>query len=188
MTYKNTLISFIILVAAGTALWVTLLSYRPQSLPITKTASLPDAFMEEVNAVIMDKYGKPSMKINTPKMIHFAANDTTQLISPQLTLYRKSPKPWYITSRFAKATAGIENVHFWDDVMIHHPADLDNPATLIKTNTLLVHPNNKTAETNDPITMIQPNITVRATGMFADMNTGDIKLLSQASGEYAPSS
>lgn len=188
MTYKNTIISLIMIIALGFATWSTLLSFRPQTTVAPKTAQLPDAFMEDVVALVMNKQGKPTMKIVTPKLVHYSESDTTNFTTPQLTLYRKSPQPWYITSKFAKATQGNENVDFWDNVVIHHAADRNNPSTLIKTPTLTVHPNKQTAETNNFITLIQPNLVVNATGMFADMNTGEIKLLSQARGEYAPSS
>lgn len=142
--------------------------------------------METVDAIILDKEGKVYMKIVTPKMIHFASNDVTDFIEPELTLYHKSPQPWFIESRFAKAKEGIEKVIFRENVTIHHPADSSNPATVIKTASLTVYPNAQTAETGDKVTMLQPNSTVKAIGMFADMNSGNIKLLSQAEGEYVP--
>ncbi|VVC76122.1 Lipopolysaccharide export system protein LptC [Aquicella siphonis] len=188
MTYKYTAISAIMIAAVGLASWKTYFSFQPQITAPARKAELPDAFMENVTALVMDKQGKPSMKIVTPKMIHYLTNDTTLLTSPELTLYRKSPQPWYITSKNAKATQGVDNVHFWNNVVIHHAADANNPATLIKTTTLTVHPNAQVAETSDMITMVQPNLIVKATGMHADMNTGNIKLLSQARGEYVPSS
>lgn len=188
MTYRHSIFSLIMIAVLAFAGWVTYISYRPQHNHNKPSSLLPDAFMENVSAVIMDKQGKPKMKIVSPKMVHFAENDTTRLTTPELTLYRKSPKPWYITATHAKATQGIENVRFWDNVTIHHAADENNPATLIKSPTLVVHPNEQTAETNDLITLIQPNLLVKATGMFADMNTGDIKLISQARGEYVPNS
>ena len=43
----------------------------------------------------------------------------------------------------------------------------------------------KTAETKEPVTLTQPNITVRGKGLQADLNTGDIKLLSETRGDYA---
>lgn len=149
---------------------------------------LPDAFMENVTAVILDKMGKVTMKIVTPKMVHFAQEDTTNFIDPQLTLYHKSPTPWFIESKTAKAMHGIDKVVFKENVTIHRPADYSNPATVIKTTTLTVHPNEKTAETAEPITMIQPNTIMKAIGMQADMDSGNIKLLSQAQGEYVPDS
>ena len=186
MPYKNIIISLGLIIAVGVAAWTTLLSLRPQPTATVQTASLPDAFMEDVSAVIMDKLGRPSMRIVTPKLVHYVENDRTDFVSPTLTIYRKSPNPWLITAKFGKATEGIENVNFWEDVVVHHAADPANPATVIKTATLTVHPNKQTADTTDLITLIQPSIVVKATGMHADMNTGDIKLLSQAKGEYEP--
>jgi len=187
MTYKNTIVGFILTIAIGVAAWLTL-CYRPLTQPTTSTALLPDAFMEDVSTLIMDKEGKPSVKIVTPKMIHYAENDTTHLTSPQVTLYRKSPQPWYITSKFGKAVQGITQVDFWQDVSIHHAADQDNPDTLIRTPTLTVYPEKQVAETKDFITLTQPNIVIKAVGMYTDMDIGSVKLLSQARGEYVPNS
>jgi lipopolysaccharide export system protein LptC len=186
MTYKYTAISLMMILIVGLATWTTFLSYRPQNNTSPNSKQLPDAFMEDITAFIMDKQGNLNMKIVTPKMVHFTENDTTMLSSPQLTLYRNSPNPWLVTANYAKATEGIENVHFWDNVVIHHDADENNPTTLIKTSTLMVHPNKQTAETNQLVTMIQPSLVVKAIGMQADMNSGDIKLLSHAKGEYVP--
>lgn len=187
MRYKNTFISFSLMLILGFAMWMTMTSHHHHTDNATTTAQLPDGYMEGVVAFIYDKQGKPSMKVITPKLIHYAEGDTSHLTSPNLTLYRKSPQPWYITANFAKSTLGAENVDFWDDVNIQHAGDITSPATVIKTTKLTVHPNKKIAETEDLITMIQPNLVVKATGMHADMNTGDIKLLSEARGEYAPS-
>jgi len=187
MTFKNTLLTLLVSAIVGVAVGLTLISYRPQSTSFAKkNKDAADAFMEDVVAVVMDKQGKPKMGIVTPKMVHYAEQDTTRLIEPKLTIYRKSPQPWVITSRFAKATQGIEVLNFWENVVIHHPADGSNPATLIKTATLNVFPNQQTAETEDSITFIQPHLTINAVGMKADMNVGNIKLLSQSRGLYAP--
>lgn len=187
MAYK-TLFSFMLIAALGFIAWTSFTFYSPKVSAPIKTVTLPDAIMEDVTALIMDKQGKPSMKVITPKLIHYTEEDTTHFTTPELILYRKSPKPWYITAKYAKATAGIENVHFSQEVTIHHAADERNPATLIKTTKLTVHPNKQTAETEELITLVQPSITIKAKGMLADMNTGDIKLLSQTRGEYEPNS
>ncbi len=169
------------------AAWLTFFRYH-NSDPVAITPStLPDAYMEEVEAVLYDKQGKPKMKIVSPKMMYYSKDDKTLLTMPQLTLYRKSPQPWYISAKTAEAFDGTEHVYFKENVTIQHAADLNNPATVIKTTTLLVHPTTQIAETNDPITLIQPNVVVKGTGMHADINNGDIKLLSDARGEYVPS-
>ena len=115
-------------------------SLRGNDAPLSTASALPDAYMEDVVALVLDKQGKPKMKIISPKMVYYAKDDKTLLTTPQLTLYRKSPQPWYITSQFAEATQGTEHVLFKEQVVIQHAADINNPATVIKTTTLLVHP------------------------------------------------
>ncbi|MFZ2315532.1 MAG: LPS export ABC transporter periplasmic protein LptC [Gammaproteobacteria bacterium] len=186
MAYKNTIISLATISILSLAVWTTLLSLHSGNKPVVQASTLPDAFMEDVHALIMNKQGKPSMKIATPKLTHYPDNNTTLLTTPALTLYRQSPQPWYVNAEHATALQGIDIIDFKENVIIHHAADGNNPATIIKTETLRVHPEKQTAETNDFITMTQPNLVVKATGMEADMNNGDIKLLSQARGEYVP--
>ena len=186
MTFKGTLTGCVSILVMATATWFTLMTLTPQDHPKPVTSEQPDAYMEDVSAVFMDQFGKPKMKIVTPKLTHYLNNDTTQLDDPQLTIYRQSPTPWYISSHYAKATHGIDNVDFRENVTIHHPADANMPATIIKAPTLIVHPTDQTAETNEEIELIQPNIIVKAMGMRANMNSGNIQLLSKARGEYVP--
>lgn len=186
LTHKNTLIGLAILISTAFLVWTSILSYHTHGNILSSAASLPDAFMEDVIAITLDKQGKPTMKIEAPKMTHYAENDTTQLISPHLTIYRKSPQPWYVSSEHATATEGANKVYFWGDVIIHHPADSGSPATIIKTPTLTVFPDDQIAETIDAVSLNQPSMLVTSVGMHADMNSGEIQLLSQAKGEYVP--
>jgi lipopolysaccharide export system protein LptC len=187
MTDKSTWLSLGFLAVASLAACTTFILYRPEANPSAQP-DMPDAFMEQVSAIFMNKQGRPNMKIVTPQLTHYPKDDRTELMSPQVTLYRKSPTPWLITASHCRATDGIENVYFWDNVIIHHAASNRNPATIIKTATLTVYPNKETANTQDLVTMLQPDTTIKAIGMTADMNSGDIKLLSQTWGEYEANS
>lgn len=187
MTYKNMMISVMTMMVVLLAAWTTL-SYRPKTfIPIEKVPE-PDAFMENVVATIFSKQGKPKMKIVTSKLVHYTENDMTHLSEPVLTLYRQSPQPWRITANHAKAIQGVDKVDFWGNVIIRHAADFNGPTTLIRTPSLTVFPNKQVAETREPITLAQPHTLIKAVGMYADIITGNIQLLSQTRGEYVPSS
>jgi lipopolysaccharide export system protein LptC len=121
-------------------------------------------------------------------MIHYPHNDITKIDTPHVTIYRDSPSPWFIDSDYAKAKNGIDQIQFWSHVNIHHPADSDNPNTLMTTDLLNIFPEDEIASTDRPITFVQPDTKINAIGMLANLNDGTIKLLSQAKGEYAPSS
>src|SRR3990167_5867796 len=131
---KNALIGLFMLTIAGLAAWSTL-SLRPQAPSHPVSAALPDAFMENITALILDKQGKPSMKIVAPKMIHYAENDSASLTQPNLTLYRKSsPEPWHVTANYAQTSQGIDHVDFWHNVRIRseeHTSELQSQSNLV---------------------------------------------------------
>lgn len=188
MNNKLTILFFIGMIAACIISWRSWMLNAIQVSNQKLASDLPDAYMENVVSLIFNKQGNLKMKIESPKVFHFTKNDSARLFMPRVTLYRDSPQPWYITSRFAKTIDGIESVDFWQNVLIHHPDDEENPETNIKSQFLRVHPKNQTAETKSSITLTQPNLKIRSTGMRANMNTGEISLLSKTEGEYAPAS
>ena len=185
LSLKNVIISFLMLFTISLSLWSVFGSKHPTLLSVDATHR-PDAFMENVVALIIDKEGNPSLKVESPKMVHYADNDTTDIDTPLITLYRQSPEPWYINSHFAKATQGLDKIYFWDNVVIHHLNDSANPATTMTTTTLTVFPDKQIAQTDDNVTVVQPSTTIHGLGMQANLNEGTIQLLSQARGEYVP--
>jgi lipopolysaccharide export system protein LptC len=185
-TLKNTIMGFLIILAIGLSSWSIFLS-KKVNITSSNSSSQPDAFMENVIATIINKEGLRSLLIESPRMVHYSENDTTFIESPHITVYRDSPQPWHINSDYAKATKGIDKLFFWSNVIIHHPHDSSTPITTFKTTTLTVFPHEKIAQTSDEVTLSQPETVVHAIGMTANFNNGEVKLLSQARGEYAPS-
>lgn len=186
LTLKNTMIALLLVLAVGLSSWSILLS-KKANITASGSSSRPDAFMENVTATIINKEGLRSLLIESPRMVHYAENDTTVIESPHITVYRDSPEPWHINADNAKATQGTNKIFFWSNVIIHHPYDDSTPVTTFKTATLTVYPQQKMAQTADEVTLSQPESVVHAVGMMANLNDGEVKLLSQARGEYVPS-
>ena len=186
MTLRNVLISFLFIISLALSTWSILISNPTPRSPHAENITLPDAYMENIVTTVMNKQGTPSLKLSTPKMTHYAYNDATEIESPSVTVYRNSPNPWDISATHAKATQGIAEINFWENVTIHHLADKSNPATTMQTTALTVFPNTQIAQTDQPVVIKQPDTLIQATGMQANMNDGTVKLLSQAKGEYAP--
>ena len=177
MAYKNTILGSMMIIAVGIAAWTTPVLSPAKCRTSAQAVKLPDAFMENVIAVVMDKQGKVNMKIVIAENDSLRRpDDTTYLTTPALTIYHRSPQPWYITSNFAKATRD-DNVDFWDDVFIHHAADTTIPPRLSKPKIYCSSHSRPDCRNRDPITLMQPNVMVIATGMHANLNIGDIKLL-----------
>jgi lipopolysaccharide export system protein LptC len=188
LTLKNFTISFLILFATALSGWSIIISHFSHAPALTNDPSKADTFMEEVIATTINKEGNPTLKLITPKMVHYPKDDSTDIMAPRVTIYRKSPEPWHIDSNFAKTTNGTSTILFWSHVNIHHSTDAENPETNLLTESLTVFPDKKLASTDLPITFIQPDTTVHAVGMLANLNDNTIKLLSATQGEYAPAS
>jgi lipopolysaccharide export system protein LptC len=188
MTRKNTVLSLLLLLAAVLSGWSIFLSKQSQPQSVSMVNNRPDVMMEEVKATIMNKEGKPALQIESPKLLHYADNDRTELTKPHVVIHRHSPEPWHINSNFANMKQGLNEITFWDDVVIHHSADTANPVTTLHTATLTVFPNQQLVKTEDPVVMTQPATTIRAVGMLANWDEGTVKLLSQAREEYVPNS
>ena len=189
ITFKNSIISLLLVIAISLSTWSIFLSKQWAPASTDALSHRPDAFMEDVIATIINKEGNPVLKVAAPKMIHYADNDSTDMTAPNITVFRKeSPNPWFINADFAKATQGISQILFQKNVVIHHPANIDNPTTTMSTDSLTVFPDEQTAQTNDPILITQPSSTIHAVGMHANLKDGTVKLLSQAREEYVPNS
>jgi lipopolysaccharide export system protein LptC len=187
MALKNISYAFLLMLAIGLSSWSIIVSH-PFHTPILQSdPKEADSFMQDVVAVIFNKEGKPALKLEAPHMIHYPENDSTLISTPHVTIYRQTPKPWYVDAEHAKTNHGINEIVFWSHVNIHHPADQENPKTSLKTATLTIHPDQKTAVTDQPIIFNQPDTTIHAIGMLADWEAGTIKLLSETQGDYVSS-
>src|SRR3990167_2628890 len=107
MYYFKALLGVLFIVATGLSFWSFFLAKNPHSISEPQNIWKIDAVMEDVTAWIMDLQGKPRMKLTAPKMVHYAKNDTTYVSFPQLTFYRHSQQPWFVTSKFARASQGV---------------------------------------------------------------------------------
>ncbi len=187
LTFRHFIISTLVLFAAALSCWSIIFS-RQQTDIVSAKQNEPDAFMEDAIATMMNKEGKLALKIESPKMLHYAAGDTIHITQPHVTVFRQSPQPWYIDSDYATTTDGAQQIVFSNNVVILHLADTADPTTTMKTASLTVFPKKQTAQTSDPVTIIQPDTTVQAVGMLANLDNGTVQLLSQAKGDYAPHS
>lgn len=175
----------LLILAISLSSWSIYLSKKTK-ISSTASSSEPDAFMENVTATMINDEGKRTVLIESPKMVHYATNDTTDIQTPHITLYRESPEPWHIRSDFAKASHGTDQIHFWSHVVIHHKNDIATPTTTMKTDSLTVFPKENIAKTDDAIIVLQPDTTIHAIGMMANLNDGIVKLISATRGEYVP--
>ncbi len=157
------------------------------NLSAAKTEVGIDAFATGIDGVQFDELGQKQGELQSPKLLHFVNDDSSVLTTPLLTLYSKDNKaPWSISSQTGKTFNGTQKIDLIDNVVIHQPPGAQNQDTIITTSLLHIFPNQKLANTDKPVTLVQSGVKITSVGMNAYLDQKHVTLLSQARGFYDP--
>jgi lipopolysaccharide export system protein LptC len=188
MKFKSTIITLLFILAVGLSIGSVFFAGSKNQLTASVTdKDQIDTLVEDVVTTVFDKNGKVSLKIVTPKMIHYTKSDLTLITTPKITIFREPDNIWHVDAESAEAFNGLDKIIFRRNVVVSHKSDAGHPVTMLYTSLLTVHPEDQTAETNQAVSILQPGAKANAIGMFANLQDGTVKLLSDAREEYVPS-
>jgi len=182
--YKQYIFGFLLFLIFVLTLYLLKGTAKPDTQNIKTQEAQPHSVMEDVIATRIDKSGKIESKLYTPKMIMYPEQDRIELSKPRLEVFNVNGKPWDIRAEHGLSTQKVDKVDLWEKVKIHQPSDSNNNGSTLLTNSLTIIPKEKFAHTEDPVTLLQPGMMIKATGLNAFMNTGKMDLISDAEGEY----
>lgn len=186
MTKRSLFLSLALLFSLAFSIW--LIHDTLQSNPvIAANDTTPDAFILNAHYIRMDKNGNPHLQIYTPQMTHYITHDISNFVTPHFIIYNANSSPWDVTAKYGTSIAGIDQVHLWDDVKIHQAASANNSELTMTTSSLDIFPKKRTASTDQAVTITQPDATINSIGLRANLQKGEIHLLSHARGVYEPS-
>ncbi len=143
-----------------------------------------DSFMTNVHAIKLNQFGKPHDELFTPNIKHYLKNDSAIAIKPIFIFYGKKGPPWHIQGDQAHSINGNKVVFLTGHVRITQPPGLNSRNVTLTTTEMTLYPKRSFAETDQPVTIRQPGSIVHGVGMTADLNKGDVKILSQTHGMY----
>jgi lipopolysaccharide export system protein LptC len=144
----------------------------------------PDFYMQTYNALVMDERGLPSHRVISPRLTHYADDETTELEQPDVTVYRDIGAPWQIKSERGWVAADNKLVLMSGNVRMDRLKTADNPPMQLRTERLRVMPDDDYAETDKPVSMKTDRQEVHANGMRAYMAKNQIQLLGEVSSHY----
>lgn len=181
---KQSFFSFtLLLVALGFSGWLFYTNNISKMTVAHNHAKTPDAFMVNASYLSFNAAGKLGNSFQIARMMHFS-NNQSLFTKPALVIYGENKEPWHIMANYGQSQMGIQEVHLWNDVVIHRPAGIKDHEMTITTNSLTIFPQIQSALTNQAITISQPGITVNSTGLRANLKKGEIELLSKEKATY----
>jgi len=144
----------------------------------------PDSYMTDVYAVTLNKDGKVASILVSPKVTDYEQDNNTDIQTPFVTINPQQEPPWHIHADHAKVLNGSSKILLWGNVNIQQLPGPNSHFLTLLTTELTLYPDKSFAETDQPVTIKQPDSIVHAVGMQADLNKGYIKLLSKTQGQY----
>lgn len=159
---------------------------KPEHPTLHPASKKPDQFMIGVTATKFGETGALHSRLTSPDIRHYPQDNTALVLQPNITVFQDTSPPWHITAKRAQASHGLQVIHLYDNVKMHQAAGADNQETTLLTQAMTFYPDRRFAETQKPVTLLQPHNRVDTVGMEVNMADGWVKLLSQARGVYSP--
>lgn len=183
---KNLIFTFLLMIGLVVSFWLARDLLSPAAAEQGKEANTPDSYMNDVHYVQYDNQGHWQSTLDVKHMVHYSQQDTAKLEQPRLISTGKDKLIWIITADHGISHDGGKVLDLQGHVVVQRLDNGTQKTMQLNTESLVAYPKKKYAETNQPVTITQPGSVMKAIGMTADMNTGDIKLLNQAQGVYEP--
>jgi len=182
---------FLVLLTIGVILsgfMIVLLNLQPRIIVRNENGNSFDGFMSDVIAIKMDRNGYPRTELLSPTFHYYRTKDNITIDKPRMLI---NPDNLHvdglsITADQAIAFLTTKTIHLYRNVIITRNQNKHSPKTKFLTSALTIEPDQNKAYTHRQVTIIQPENTLTAKGLRANLKTGVISFVSHASGEFNP--
>lgn len=146
---------------------------------------VPDYYVSDLRGRTMDEAGRLSRSLRADRLTHFMDDQSTEVESPRLTLYREGESPWQIESERGWISPDGTVVLLKGATRISREGSPGVRPVEVETSNLMVRPKDEYAETSEAVRITSLASRAQSLGMQAWLGKPSrIKLLSQARGHY----
>jgi len=150
--------------------------------------SAPDYYVEKFNFIRLSNNGKANYHITGDSLVHLPRTDNIEIKHPQINSFDQNRPPLHLRADLAivaqKSTLVTpkrdhDEVHLYDNVSMERPEGLSSQFVQVKSDYLLLLPDEDIVKTDKPISITTGKSTSTATGMLANNSTQHLSLLSK---------
>jgi lipopolysaccharide export system protein LptC len=170
----------------GAIYWLNLQVQAPAGGADKSLRHDPDYIIDNFTASSLDEKGKIRFVMSAKRMLHYPDDDTTHLEAPQLLSLTAEHPPMRMSAQNGEISHKGDEVFLRDDVTIVRPAFAKQSELTFKTSYLHVLPNSNTADSNQPVTLVDARTNMEANGMELNYQTHVVQFLSRVKTVYAP--
>lgn len=138
-----------------------------------------DAIVENIKATTLNQQGTPHFIMAAQQLVHYADDDTTILITPQLTVLAPERSDVRMTAQRGKVSNKGDMVELYNDVTVVRAANVSLSELQIHSDYLKIYPERELLQTNRAVTISDANNQLNAVGLEMDNRAQTLKLISQ---------
>lgn len=185
--YRNLFLSLLTLGVILSGLMIVMLNVQ-QTTRVNNNPKSFDGFITDLVAIKMNEAGSPRTTLFSPAARYYRAKDDMMIDTPRMIITpdRFHTGSWMITANQAIVFLVNKTIHLHGDVHVTRNKNRHLPKAKFITSSLTVEPYENKAYTEERVTIIQPGNNLTAKGLRANLKTGVISLISNASGEFNP--
>lgn len=150
---------------------------------IDMTATKADYYLEDFETLKLDTKGRPEYIIHGDSLIHYPAEDVSEIVAPHLILHRGEAS-WTVESKMGRLTTDPDIFTLQGAVTVHRSATSEIAEIKITTTDLRVHTAENFIQTDKPIEIISQDWTLKSKGFESHIEAGKLTFLSEVEGHY----
>jgi lipopolysaccharide export system protein LptC len=175
----------LIVVAIGSA-WLLNWLGDDKSTPTALFRHDPDHYMENFTTLTMEQNGRPKSKLSAEYMAHYPDNNTTELLKPELIVYRENKPPINIVADKGWVTANNKVILLSGSVTLWQENNAGERELEVVTSDVKILTEQEYAETESPTTIKTKNTTFNSIGARAYFQENRLELLNNVHGKILP--
>lgn len=164
---------------------VFILQHANQPVKIAEKTTI-DSYVIGAIYTEYNSKGQIKTKMTAEKITHYQPQGTSVIEKPFIITYAADRTPWHIHADKAESDATGKKIILQGHVTIHEFPTKAHSETTIKTTELTLFPKKSLAETNKPVTLSQPFMSMDGNGFIANLKTGRYELKSESKVIYQP--
>jgi lipopolysaccharide export system protein LptC len=150
----------------------------------------PDILVERFRAVNLGDDGRPQQVLEARTAKHFPDDGVTEFTEPRLALTYAGRARFAVEAQRGRLSGDRENVYFEGAVKAVRDVETQDGKTTgpitLSTELLHVMPREDKVTTDQPVTIVEPRVTIRATGMVLNDRDKTVVLRSDVRGTIQP--
>jgi lipopolysaccharide export system protein LptC len=190
MTLSNTqLMIFALLIALLIAITMTWLRPSKVIAPTPLSADVAEWFAVEATSTTIADNGQAKHEVSAQRLTYYDQLQQTAFIKPKALVFNPELPAWQLVanqgvSYHESALEEMREIDLMGNVIIWREATKDLPRSEMQTEFLKFFPEKDYVETDQQVTFTYGQHEMSGLGMWADLDTQQVKLLKNVKGKY----